>query len=57
MNFSRPPLVKLEDPEFEKHFVVSGEDQVEARYILSTCLMQRLTDFRNKPMNPYPFAS
>ena len=48
MNFSRPPLVKLEDPEFEKHFVVYGEDQVEARYILSTSLMQRLTDFRNK---------
>lgn len=48
MNFSRPPLVKLEDPEFERHFAVYGEDQVEARYILSTSLMKRLTDFRNK---------
>lgn len=48
MNFARPPLVKLEDPEFERHFVVYGEDQVEARYILSPGLMQRLMDFRNK---------
>lgn len=47
-NIMRPPLVKLEDPEFEKYFVVYGEDQVEARYILSTSLMQRITDFRKK---------
>ncbi len=48
MNFSRPPLVKLEDPEFEKHFAVYGDDQVETRYILSTSLMQRIVDFRSK---------
>jgi hypothetical protein len=47
-NIMRPPLVKLEDPEFEKYFVVYGEDQVEARYILSTSLMQRITEFRKK---------
>ena len=40
--------VELEDPEFESHFVVYGSDQIEARYILSTSLMARITDFKNK---------
>lgn len=48
MNMSRPALVKLEDVEFEKAFAVYGTDQVEARYILSPALMQRITGFRNK---------
>jgi len=39
-------LVKLEDPEFERLFVVYGTDQIEARYILSTSLMRRLIEFR-----------
>ncbi|MGM0582328.1 MAG: DUF3137 domain-containing protein [Bacteroidota bacterium] len=52
LNTNRPPLVKLEDPEFEKYFAVYGEDQVEARYILSTSLMQRLTEFGNKRKLP-----
>jgi hypothetical protein len=38
--------VKLEDPEFEREFVVYSSDQVEARYILSTSLMKRIVDFR-----------
>ncbi|MFH1054823.1 MAG: DUF3137 domain-containing protein [Candidatus Altiarchaeota archaeon] len=41
-------LVKLEDPEFEKTFVVYSDDQVEARYILSTSLMQRILEFKKK---------
>lgn len=44
-------LVKLEDIEFEKLFVVYSDDQVEARYILSTSLMQRITEFRKKTKN------
>jgi hypothetical protein len=48
MNISRPKLVKLEDIEFEKAFAVYGTDQIEARYILSTSLMQRIMEFRNK---------
>lgn len=48
MNFLRPQLVKMEDPEFEKHFVVYGTDQVEARYILSPALMERILTLRNK---------
>jgi hypothetical protein len=37
-------LVKLEDPEFEQRFAVYSTDQIEARYILSTSLMQRLVN-------------
>jgi hypothetical protein len=42
----RSELIKLEDPEFEKYFVVYGDDQVEARYVLSSSLMQRIVAFR-----------
>jgi hypothetical protein len=47
-NMGRPDLIKLEDPEFEREFVVYGNDQIEARYILSTSLMQRIMDFKRK---------
>ena len=47
-NLVRNQLISLEDPEFEKLFVVYGSDQVEARYILSTSLMRRIIDFREK---------
>lgn len=48
-NFSRPgELVKLEDPEFEKQFVVYSTDQIESRYILSPSLMERLVSFQRK---------
>lgn len=48
-NFSHPgELVKLEDKEFEDLFVVYSTDQVEARYILTPSLMQRLVSFRRK---------
>lgn len=45
---SRGQLVKLEDPEFEKEFCVYSDDQVEARYILSMSLMQRIVEFKRK---------
>ena len=48
MNISRPKLVKLEDIEFEKAFAVYGTDQIEARYILSPALMQRIMGFKKK---------
>lgn len=47
-NMSRDQLVKLEDPEFEREFVVYGTDQIEARYILSTSLMERILQFKRK---------
>lgn len=45
-NVARADLIRLEDPEFEQEFVVYGSDQIEARYILSTSLMQRILDFK-----------
>jgi hypothetical protein len=47
-NAARADLIQLEDPEFEREFVVYGSDQIEARYILSTSLMQRILDFQHK---------
>ncbi|MCX5705507.1 MAG: DUF3137 domain-containing protein [Candidatus Omnitrophica bacterium] len=47
-NLMRGQLIQLEDPEFEKLFAVYGDNQVEARYILSTSLMKRIVDFKNK---------
>jgi hypothetical protein len=47
-NVLRGQLVKLEDPEFEKEFVVYGTDQIEPRYVLSTSLMRRILDFQKK---------
>ncbi len=50
MNFTRTgELVKLENPVFEKYFAVYADDQVEARYILTPSLMERLVEFRELP--------
>jgi len=38
-------LVELEDPSFERAFKVSATDPVEARYLLSPSLMQRVLAF------------
>ena len=48
MNFMRGDLIKLEDPEFEEAFCVYGQDQVEARYILSPALMRRILQCKAK---------
>lgn len=39
-------IVNLEDPVFEKQFKVYSDDQVEARYLLTTSFMQRLLDLQ-----------
>lgn len=52
LNLTRGQLVKMEDPEFEKHFVVYGTDQIEARYLLSPSLMQRITQLYQKINKP-----
>ena len=36
------PRVKLESPDFEKQFDVYGNDPVEARYLLTPLLMERI---------------
>ena len=44
----RGELVKMDDPAFEKEFVVYANDQIEARYILSHTLMQKILQLKNK---------
>jgi len=40
--------VKLEDPEFMKMFSVYAQDQIEARYILTPSLMERLKELAKR---------
>lgn len=47
-NAARDELVKMDNPEFEKEFVVYSSNQIEARYILSHSLMKKLLDFKHK---------
>lgn len=51
-NISRNELVKMDNPEFEKEFVVYSNDQIEARYILTHTLMDKLLHFRKKSQHP-----
>ena len=47
-NLSQRDLIKLDDPEFEKNFVVYGTDQIEARYLLTHTMMQRLLQLKKR---------
>lgn len=47
----REKLVELEDVNFKKQFNVYGDDQIEARYILSTSLMERIMAYKAKTKN------
>ena len=44
--------IHLEDPRFTKNFMVYGTDQVEARYVLSSSLMERIVALREKFARP-----
>ncbi len=44
----RGELVKLENPEFEKLFVVYSSDQVESRYILTPSIMEAMANLYNR---------
>ncbi len=39
--------VKLEDPEFSRKYYVDSNDQVEARYVLTTTFMERFKNIKN----------
>jgi len=43
---SRGELIKMDNPEFEKEFVVYSSDQIEARYILSHSLMSSILEYK-----------
>ena len=51
-NFARDELVKMDDVEFEKEFVVYSTDQIEARYILSHALMEKLLILKKRSKHP-----
>ena len=48
LNSWRGEIIELEDPEFNRLFIVYGDNQIESRYILSTSLMSRLVEFNQK---------
>lgn len=52
INISRAKVIQLDDPEFEKKFVVYGDDPIEARYILSHSMMKRIVEFQKKISYP-----
>jgi len=41
-------VVQLENPEFNREFITYSTDQVEARYILTPSLMERLCELNNR---------
>jgi hypothetical protein len=52
-NFSRKgELIKMDSPEFEKEFVVYGSDQIEARYILTHSLMEKILYYKKHSKHP-----
>jgi|SaaInlStandDraft_1057018.scaffolds.fasta_scaffold28052_2 hypothetical protein len=46
--FKKGELVKLENVHFEKEFAVYSTNQIEARYILSPSMMERLLSYKNR---------
>lgn len=53
---SRGELVKLENPEFEKEFVVYSSGQQEARYILTPVMMEAMVNLKKKYKRKMHFA-
>ncbi len=51
-NGSRSELVKMDNIEFEKEFVVYSTDQIEARYILTPSMMEKLLAYKKKIQHP-----
>jgi hypothetical protein len=46
--FNKLENVRLEDPVFEKQFQVYSNDQIEARYLLTTSFMERVLDLSRR---------
>jgi len=56
MSWSYGKLVQMENVEFEKLFVVYSNDQIEARYILSLSMMERMVSLKKKFNRPIYFS-
>lgn len=53
---SKGELVKLENSEFEKMYVVHSSDQTEARYILTPLMMEAMVSIRKKHPLDFHFS-
>ena len=51
-NTRQEQLVKMDSPEFEKEFVVYSSDQIEARYILTPSLMEKILRLKKQAKHP-----
>ncbi len=49
-------LIKLENPEFEKMFVVHGSNQIESRYILTPTMMEAMVAIQKKYDRPISYS-
>ncbi len=49
--------VKLEDPEFDKKYVVYSTDQIESRYLLTTAFMERFKQIETAFSSKFAYAS
>lgn len=47
-NVKEEQRIHLEDPRFTEHFRVYGTDQVEARYVLSSSIMEKVVTLKEK---------
>ncbi len=48
LQFKEEQKIQLEDPRFNREFLVYSTDQVEARYVLSVALMERIVRLKEK---------
>lgn len=48
LDYAQKKLIKLEYPKFNSFFTVYSSDEVQARHILSTSLIEKLVQFRQK---------
>jgi hypothetical protein len=47
-NFKKEEQIHMEDPRFSENFIVYGTDQVEARYVLSSSIMEKVVALKEK---------
>ena len=47
-NIFREKVIKVDDPEFNREFVVYGDNPEESGKLLTSQLLKRITDFKNK---------
>ncbi len=53
---SHGELIKMDNPEFEKEFVVYGDDTIEAHYILTQSMMERMLEFKKRVGHSVAFS-